>query len=73
MGFDLSEEACWIMEYGSRIFRGEVMHLEWWNPSTGCTGRKDQAHESWIRVVGLPLHLWTGEILKMWEIAVGVL
>ena len=40
------------------------MHLEWWNPSTGCTRRKVQAHEAWIRVVGLPLHLWTREILK---------
>ena len=27
-------------------------------------GRKDQAMEAWIRVVGLPLHLWTREILK---------
>ena len=52
------------MENGSKIFRGEVMHLEWWNPSTGCTGRKDQDHEAWIRMVGLPLHLWTREILK---------
>ena len=27
-------------------------------------GRKDQVHEAWIRVVGLPFHLWIGEILK---------
>ena len=64
MGFDSSEEANWVMENGSRIFRGEVLHLEWWTPSTGCTGRKGQDLEAWIRVLGLPLHLWTGEILK---------
>ena len=52
------------MENGSRIFRGEVMHLEWWTPSTGCMGSKSQDQEAWIRVVGLPLHLWIGEILK---------
>ena len=40
MGFDSSEEANWVMENGSRIFRGEVLHLEWWKPSIGCTGRK---------------------------------
>ena len=64
MGFDSSEEANWFMENGCRIFRGEVLHLEWWTPSTGCTGRKGQNQETWIRVVGLPLHLWTREILK---------
>ena len=52
------------MENGSRIFRGEVLHLEWWTPSTGCTRRKGQDQEAWIIVVGLPLHMWTGEILK---------
>ena len=64
LGFDLSEEANWVMENGSRIFRGGVLQLEWWTPSTGCTGGKGQELEAWIRVVGLPLHLWIGEILK---------
>ena len=40
------------------------MNLEWWNPSIGCTGRKDQVHEAYIRVFGLPFHSWTEEILK---------
>ena len=47
------------MENGSRVFKGDVMHLEWWNPSVGCASRKNQAKDVWIRVVGLPLHLWT--------------
>ena len=64
LGFDSSEEANWVMENGSRIFRGEVLHLEWWTQLTGCTRRKGQDQEAWIRVVGLPLHLWTREILK---------
>ena len=40
------------------------MQLKWWSPSSGCKGIRDQEKEAWIRVVGLPLHLWTGEILK---------
>ena len=64
MGFESVEEINWVMENGSRIFRGEAMQLEWWTPSTGCKGRIDQDLEVWIRVVGLPLHLWTEEILK---------
>ena len=64
MGFESPEEAIWVMENGSRIFRDGVMQLEWWTPSLGCNGKRDQEKEAWIRVVGLPLHLWTGEILK---------
>ena len=63
MVFDLSAEVDWVMENGSRICRGEVMLLERWNPSTGCTRSRGQNQEAWIRVVGLPLHLWTEEIL----------
>ena len=40
------------------------MQLEWWSPSSGCKGVRDTEKEVWIRVVGLPLHLWTGEIMK---------
>ena len=64
MSFELVEEADWVMENGSRIFRGEVMHLEWWSSSTGCEGRTIQDSKVWIRVLGLPLHLWTEDILK---------
>ena len=38
-----------------------------WNglsPESGCIRRKDLVQEAWIRVVGLPLHLWTPEILR---------
>ena len=64
MGFELPEEARWVMEKGSRMCRGGVMQLEWWTPYSGCNGLRDQKNEVWIRVVGLPLHLWTGDTLK---------
>ena len=63
MSFDSPEEADWVMENGSRICRGEALILERWNPSTGCMRSKSQNQEAWIRVVGLPLHLWTENIL----------
>ena len=64
MGFELSEEAIWVMENGSRICRGGVLQLDWWSQSSGCKGIREKEKEVWIRVVGLPLHLWTGENLK---------
>ena len=64
LDFELVDEAYWVMDNGSRIFRGEAMYLEWWSPSTGCKGRVEEEQEAWIRVLGLPLHLWTEEILK---------
>ena len=63
MGFDLTEEADWVMENGSRICKGEALLLERWTPSTGCMRNNSQHQEAWIRVFGLPLHLWTEEIL----------
>ena len=64
MGFEWSEEAMRVMEIGSRICRGGELQLEWWSQYSGCKGIRDKEKEVWIRVVGLPLHLWTGENLK---------
>ena len=64
MGFEVPEEAMRVMEYGSRVCSGGVMQLEWWSQSSGCKGIRDKEKEVWVRVVGLPLHLWTGENLK---------
>ena len=63
--FDSLDEAKWVLENGRRSFRGDFLHLEWWNPTIGCARRKDQAKEAWIRVLGLPLNLWTCEIFRM--------
>ena len=64
MGFELPEEAMRVMEYGSRKCSGGVMKLEWWSQSSGCKGIREKEKEVWVRVVGLPLHLWNGENLK---------
>ena len=62
--FDSPEKAKWVLESGRRSFKGGDLQLEWWSPESGCIRHKDLVQEAWIRVVGLPLHLWTLEILR---------
>ena len=38
--FDSSDEAKWVLENG-RSFKGDFLHLEWWNPTVNCVRRKD--------------------------------
>ena len=63
--FSLLEEASRALEMESRRLRGGFLDLERWNPDLRCIKSIDRAKEAWIRVVGLPLHLWIGEILKL--------
>ena len=62
--FDSPKKAKWVLESGRRSFKGGVLQLDWWSPESGCIRCKDLVQEAWIRVVGLPLHLWTPEILR---------
>ena len=62
--FDSPEKAKWVLESGRRSFKGGVLQMDWWSLESGCIRRKDLVQEAWIRVVGLPLHLWTPEILR---------
>ena len=62
--FDFLEESNYVLERGSNLFRGGVLSLERWRPESGCVKNKNLMEEAWVRVVGLPLHLWTRETLK---------
>ena len=61
---DSQEEASRALEKGSRIFKGGAMELERCSLESGYVKSKNYANEAWVRIVGLPLHLWTREILK---------
>ena len=63
--FDIPEEDKWVFESGRRWFRGGSLNLEWWTLDSGYAKSKEEVKEAWIRVVGLPLHLWSYEVLKM--------
>ncbi|KAG5585872.1 hypothetical protein H5410_046306 [Solanum commersonii] len=39
-------------------------NLEWWKPTTGCTPKYALVKETWIRVVGIPLHLWSKKVFQ---------
>ena len=62
--FDFLEESNYAMERGCNLFRGGVLKLERLGPELGCVKNKNLRKEAWVRVLGLPLHLWTREMLK---------
>ena len=47
-----------------RCFKDSVMHLQRWDPKTGCSQSCEHLKEVWVRVMGLPLHLWNREVFK---------
>ncbi|RVW56016.1 LINE-1 reverse transcriptase-like [Vitis vinifera] len=47
---------------GSRRIKDREFLLQRWGPIVGCTWKESQ--EVWVRVVGLPLHLWSREVFK---------
>ena len=63
--FEGVEEANYALEGGRRTFRGGRLNLERWNPDSGCVERKNQLNKVWVRILGLPLHLWTCDVLRM--------
>ena len=67
MSFEFEEaaDATYVLEGGVRSFRGGRLNLERWSPDSGCVKRKNQLNKLWVRIVGLPLHLWTCEVLRM--------
>ena len=67
--FEHPEEADRVLEIGRRNFQGNVLWLERWNPKVGCVQREDLVRESWVRIVGLPLQLWSREVF--WKIGDG--
>ena len=57
-------EADMVLLRGSRRFKDRDFLLQRWGPVVGCTWKESFAKEVWVRVVGLPLHLWSREVFK---------
>ncbi|KAG5616845.1 hypothetical protein H5410_016669 [Solanum commersonii] len=49
---------------GEWIWKRNKIKLEWWNPYVGCEPTTYKPKSTWIRVMGLPMHLWTNETFK---------
>ncbi|WJZ84312.1 hypothetical protein VitviT2T_003921 [Vitis vinifera] len=57
-------EADMVLLRGSRRFKDREFLLQRWGRAVGCTWKESHAKEMWVRVVGLPLHLWSREVFK---------
>ncbi|KAK6776133.1 hypothetical protein RDI58_027134 [Solanum bulbocastanum] len=49
---------------GEWIWKRNKIKLDWWNPYVGCEPTTYKPKSTWIRVMGLPMHLWTDETFK---------
>ncbi|KAF3674022.1 Ras-related protein RABF2b [Capsicum annuum] len=50
---------------GEWIWKKHKVQLEWWNPATGCWSDDIKRDWVWIRLLGLPLRLWSQNFFKM--------
>ncbi|KAL6312884.1 hypothetical protein AAG906_025741 [Vitis piasezkii] len=62
--FELAQEAERVLARGKRSIKKNFLILDKWNPEVGCSCKNSIAVETWVRVVGLPLHLWSLEVFK---------
>ena len=63
--FELLSEAERVLLRGKRKVKDNVLFLGKWHPEVGCFCNGANANEAWVRVVGLPLHLWSREVFKL--------
>ena len=62
--FEDEEEAKRVLKRGAHRYKDNLLHLERWSEEARCLQLGSQAKEVWVRVVGLPLHCWSGEMFK---------
>ncbi|KAF3626128.1 hypothetical protein FXO37_30499 [Capsicum annuum] len=63
--FDLPSKK--IVEHvlnGTWFWKKNKLVLEWWNPTTGCWPTEITRDWVWIRILGLPLSMWSQKIFK---------
>ena len=53
-----------VLKIGKRIFKGKYLQLERWRHDICCAESSKQLGKAWVRVVGLPIHLWSKKLLK---------
>ncbi|RVW30916.1 hypothetical protein CK203_097317 [Vitis vinifera] len=64
LDFEDLEEARRVVSSGNRAMEGIQVGLEYWSPRSGCWAEEEERKEIWVRIVGLPVSLWSPEILK---------
>ncbi|RVW46137.1 hypothetical protein CK203_076157 [Vitis vinifera] len=62
--FEDLEEARRVVSSGSCAWEGTQVRLEHWSPRSGCWAEGEERRDVWVRIVGLPISLWSPEILR---------
>ena len=62
--FETPSEIERVLGRGKISIKETFLTLDRWNPKVGCLCKDSFANEAWVRVVGLPLHLWSREVFK---------
>ena len=63
-GFGSPNEARRILREGTGSVGGLPISLREWGKDVGCKFGKERCSTVWVRLLGLPLHLWSHPILK---------
>ena len=62
--FEDEEKAKRVLKRGMHCYKDKFLHLDKWSEEAGCLHLGSLAKEVWVRVMGLPLHCWSGEVFK---------
>ena len=63
--FEVSSDAYAMSNRGLRWFENKRLLLNRWAPEVGCFQSGFYTNEVWVRLLGLPLHLWSKESFKL--------
>lgn len=47
---------------GEWFWKRHKFKLQWWSPMAGTVPAVEEVYHTWIRLVGLPLHLWSQKV-----------
>ena len=65
MKFEDSFDVKLVLVRGLTRFENKPLLLDRWALEIGCFRSGDHAKEVWMRVIGLPLHLWIGVFVDL--------
>ena len=62
--FDNAKEAKRILRGGTRKLWGFSIFLKKWTKEDGCISEKNFKEAAWVKLIGLPIQLWSRPILR---------
>ena len=62
--FESKEEVDRVLMFGKRRFGTNLVHLRTWGEDMGCSSQGFSEEKAWVRVVGLPVHLWSRTVME---------